>query len=68
MKAYIVEKSALEHNIGLLIKKAGGKPIWGVVKGNGYGLGCVELARMMAPCTLVRDTTGSVPANSVISR
>lgn len=48
MRAYIVEKAALERNIRLLRKKAGDAQIWGVVKGNGYGLGCVELARLLA--------------------
>ena len=47
MRAYIVEKAALERNIRLLRKKAGQTAIWGVVKGNGYGLGCVELAKLL---------------------
>lgn len=48
MKRYMVDKSALEHNIKLLLEKAKGKPLWGVIKGDGYGLGVVEMARVLA--------------------
>lgn len=48
MKAYIVDKQALEDNIELLKKRAGDAVIWGVVKGNGYGLGCVNMARVLS--------------------
>lgn len=48
MKAYIVNKAALEHNLGILQKKAGDTVIWAVVKGDGYGLGCVALAQVLS--------------------
>ena len=48
MRAYIVEKEALDHNIRVLQKKAGETIIWGVVKGDGYGLGCTKLASILA--------------------
>lgn len=48
MKAYIVEKEKLEHNLEILKEKAQGKLIWGVVKGNGYGLGAAPLAQFLA--------------------
>ena len=48
MKAYIVDTAALEHNIDTLRAHGGDTVVWGVVKGNGYGLGCVELARILA--------------------
>ena len=48
MKRYMVDKSALEHNIRLLLEKAKGKTLWGVIKGDGYGLGVVEMARVLA--------------------
>lgn len=48
MKRYMVDKSALEHNVRLLLEKAGGKTVWGVVKGDGYGLGVVPMARLLA--------------------
>lgn len=47
MKAYIVEKAALSDNIRLLREKAGSTPIYGVIKGNGYGLGVVPMAQML---------------------
>lgn len=48
MKRYLVEKSALEHNIHLIVEKAKGKTVWGVIKGDGYGLGIVPMARLLA--------------------
>lgn len=48
MKAYIVEKADLEQNLRILQRKAGKALIWGVLKGNGYGLGTVPLARFLA--------------------
>lgn len=47
MKAYVVEKGPL-HNIELLQKMANGVPIWAVLKGNGYGIGVLPLARHLA--------------------
>lgn len=44
MKAYIVEKDRLKNNIGIVRQAAGGRAIYGVLKGNGYGLGLVQLA------------------------
>lgn len=48
MKAYIVEKALLADNVDKLVKQANGVPIWGVLKGNGYGLGCVPMARILS--------------------
>lgn len=47
MKAYIIDRTALEQNLAILQKKAGDTCIWGVVKGDGYGLGCVALAQVL---------------------
>lgn len=48
MKAYVVEREDLIENISFLKKKAGATPIWAVVKGNGYGIGTVPLAKLLA--------------------
>ena len=48
MKRYMVDKSALEHNIRILLEKAGSAAVWGVIKGDGYGLGAVEMARLLS--------------------
>lgn len=48
MKAYMVDKSALAHNVRVILERAGGAVVWGVIKGDGYGLGCVELARVLS--------------------
>lgn len=48
MKAYIVDKAALAHNMDILRAHAGQAVLWGVVKGNGYGLGCVEMAELLS--------------------
>jgi len=46
MKAYIVEKDAILHNLDVLQQKAGCTPIWAVLKGNGYGLGVGPMAEL----------------------
>ena len=48
MRAYIVERDALIHNIQTLRRFAGDIPIWGVLKGNGYGIGLLPLARLLS--------------------
>ncbi len=47
MKAYVVERDALIHNIQAIRRFAGDTPIWGVLKGNGYGLGLLPMARLL---------------------
>ena len=47
MKAYIVDKAALAHNIQTLRSHGKDTIFWGVVKGDGYGMGCVEMARIL---------------------
>ena len=46
MKAYVVEKERLENNLRMIKAQAGDTPIWAVVKGDGYGLGVVPLAKI----------------------
>ena len=45
MKVYVVEREALIHNIQAIRRFAGPIPIWGVLKGNGYGRGNHEEGR-----------------------
>lgn len=47
MKAYIVEREALIHNVQTLVEYAKDVPVWGVLKGNGYGLGVLPMARLL---------------------
>ncbi len=47
MGAYIVETKKLQHNLTILKEKAKTATIWGVVKGNGYGLGAADLALVL---------------------
>lgn len=54
MKAYIVEKDRLKNNIELVRQAAGGRVIYGVLKGNGYGLGLTQLARELRDCGVER--------------
>ena len=45
MKYYLIDRGQLRTNIQTVIDRAGGADvIYGVVKGNGYGLGLLELA------------------------
>ena len=47
MKAYIVEREALIHNIRAVVAEAGETPVWGVLKGGGYGIGVLPFARLL---------------------
>lgn len=47
MNAYIVEQDALLHNIRELKRLANGVQIWAVLKGDGYGIGALPLARLL---------------------
>lgn len=48
MKAFIVEKELLAHNIELLKNRAGKAVIWAVIKADGYGLGVDSMALFLA--------------------
>ncbi len=47
MKGYIIEKDKLKNNIEAVKKRADGKVVYAVVKGNGYGLDFVRFARFL---------------------
>ena len=47
MNAYVVDRKTLEQNIQVLREKAGDTPIYGVIKGNGYGLGLIPMAQVL---------------------
>ncbi len=47
MKRYWVDRAALGRNIDLLKARAGDATVFGVIKGNGYGLGTVNLAQVL---------------------
>ena len=47
MKAYVVDTAALRNNIHIVQERAGQAVIWAVLKGNGYCLGIVPLARIL---------------------
>ena len=46
MKAYIVEREAVAHNIARLKEWAGEATLWAVLKGDGYGLGAGAMAAL----------------------
>ena len=54
MKAYIVEKDLLTENLRILTEKAGDASIYGVIKGNGYGLGLIPMARALWEAGITR--------------
>ncbi len=54
MKAYIVEQAVLAENIRILREKAGDAAIYGVIKGNGYGLGLIPMAQILAAGGITR--------------
>lgn len=47
MSAYIVERAALVQNIRALRARAGQATVWAVIKGDGYGIGAVPLAKIL---------------------
>ena len=47
MKRLVIETDKLKSNIEIVKKKADGRLIYGVLKGNGYGLGLLQLARVL---------------------
>lgn len=55
MNSYVVELSKLKDNIEILRNKAGDTPIWGVVKGNGYGFGTVPMAKLLSQMGKIRQ-------------
>ena len=48
MNTYVISRELLEQNILQLKKQAKGVPIWAVIKGDGYGLGTLPLAELLA--------------------
>ena len=54
MKAYIVDSSIIRENLKNLKKRAGGTPIWAVLKGDGYGLGLEPMAALCADAGIDR--------------
>lgn len=54
MNAYVVDRNALVSNIHVLQEKAGDTPIYGVIKGNGYGLGLLPMAQVLKECGIRR--------------
>lgn len=47
MKRLVVERDLIRNNIAAVKKLADGKIIYGVLKGNGYGLGLMEMAEIL---------------------
>lgn len=47
MKTYVVEREKLLENIKILKEKAGSAAFYGVIKGNGYGLGLIPMAQTL---------------------
>ena len=47
MKALVIDRSLVRHNISVVKARADGTPIYAVVKGDGYGLGLLELAKIL---------------------
>jgi len=54
MSTYVVEKEALEGNIRVIREKADGVPVWAVLKGDGYGLGIVPMAKLLREQGILR--------------
>ncbi|NNF29517.1 MAG: hypothetical protein HKN73_19990, partial [Gemmatimonadetes bacterium] len=44
-----VDPEALTHNVGVVSRLSGGRPILAVIKNNAYGLGLTAVARILEP-------------------
>ena len=47
MRKLVIEKSAIKHNLAIIKEKAAGAAVYGVLTGDGMGLGIVPLARIL---------------------
>ena len=47
MKAYVIEREALIQNIQAIRRYAGQASVWGVLKGNGYGIGVLPFSKIL---------------------
>ena len=47
MRKLVMEKAAIKHNLSVIKEKAGSAAIYGVLSGNGGGVGVVELAHLL---------------------
>lgn len=54
MHRYIVDTAALRNNVKVLRKRAGNSAFWAVIKGDGYGLGLLPMARLLRDCGVAR--------------
>ncbi|MBQ6989791.1 MAG: alanine racemase, partial [Clostridia bacterium] len=46
-KAFVVEREAVSNNLKIIRAKAENAIVIGVLKGNAYGFGLIEVARLM---------------------
>ena len=54
MKQYVVDLGLLARNTQILVEKAGSAAVYGVVKGNGYGLGLLPMAKTLRESGVTR--------------
>ena len=54
MKALIVETQNIKHNVELIINRAEGAAIYGVLKGDAYGLGLIKTAHILSDAGIRR--------------
>ena len=65
MKAYVVDSAAVRSNLQTLKDRAGSAVLWAVLKGDGYGLGLVQMAAL---CREAGVTHFAVTEVSEVSR
>ena len=58
MKKLVLERDALKNNIDVIRERAGSAVIYGVLTGDGYGAGAVDLARLLREEGIVRFAVG----------
>jgi alanine racemase len=63
-----VSPEALRHNLGVVARLAGGRPILAVIKNNAYGLGLVEAARLLTEHESVAGLAVVKPEDAIALR
>ncbi|MBQ8974159.1 MAG: alanine racemase, partial [Oscillospiraceae bacterium] len=68
MTGYVVEREKLEHNIAAVRERAGDAAVYAAVKADGYGVGCLALARVCESCGIKRFAVTSGQEAAALTR
>ena len=61
MKAYVVDSAAVRSNLQILKERTGSAVLWAVLKGDGYGLGLVQMAAICREASVTHFAVTELP-------